>query len=223
MLQPLIPADAEVVVLGDGEFDGTDFQALMRQFGWQYVLRTASNVRMNVYGCEYTIGSMAPMPGELLGVRPAWMTAAEYGPVSILALWEEGNDDPIYLVTNMLNLNEAFAAYKKRAHIETFFSDIKSRGFGIDKSHVSEPGRLMRLLIAACLAYIWVVYLGVCGLEKRWLKCLHRTDRCDLSLFQLGLRLLSRCLKEALPTPDGFLVPLVLPDKPVRQALQRVA
>ncbi|CAA9302256.1 MAG: transposase, IS4 family protein, partial [uncultured Chloroflexia bacterium] len=223
MLQPLIPTDAEVVVLGDGEFDGCDLQALMRQFGWQYVVRTGSNVRMHVYGCDYRTGSMAPTPGELLGVRPAWMTAAQFGPVSILALWEQGNDGPLYLVTNMADLNAAFAAYKKRAHIETFFSDLKSRGFGIDKSHLSEPGRLMRLLIAACLAYIWVVYLGVCSLERRWMKCLHLTDRCDLSLFQLGMRLLTRCLKEALPIPKGFLVPLAPPNKPVRRELQRAA
>ena len=223
MLQPLIPPDAEVIVLGDGEFDGCDLQALMRQFGWQYVVRTASNVQMHVYGCDYRIGSMAPECGELLGVRPAWMTAAQFGPVSILALWESGNDGPLYLVTNMVDLDAAFAAYRKRAHIETFFSDVKSRAFGIDKSHVSDPNRLTRLLIATCLAYMWVVYLGVCALQDGWLKCLHRVDRCDLSLFQLGMRLLTRCLKESLPIPDGFLVPLILPDKPVRRALQCVA
>lgn len=222
-LQPLIPPDAEVIVLGDGEFDGCDFQALMRQFGWQYVLRTAANVRMHVYGREYTIGSMAPTPGELLGVRPAWMTAARYGPVSILALWERGNDAPIYLVTTMLDLDAAFAAYRKRAHIETFFSDQKSRGFSMDTSHVNDPKRLTRLLIASCLAYLWVVYLGVCVLRDGWLQRLHRKDRCDLSLFRLGLRLLARCLKDAIPIPDGFLVPHVLPDKPVRQALRCVA
>lgn len=223
LLQPLIPVHAEVVVLGDGEFDGTDLQALMRQFGWQYVVRTASNVSMWVYGSDYHVGSMAPIRGELLGVRPAWVTAARYGPVSVLALWETEYEEAVYLVTNMLDLNRAFELYRKRAHIETFFSDIKSRGFGIDKSHVSEPLRLTRLLIAACLAYMWLVYLGVCGLEKSWLKRLHRTDRCDLSLFQLGRRLLAHCLKEGRMIPKGFLVPLRLPDKPLRQAQRHVA
>lgn len=222
-LQPLVPPAAEVIVLGDGEFDGCDFQALMRQFGWQYVVRTASNVSMRVYGYDYTVGSMAPERGELLGVRPAWMTAARYGPVSILALWEQGNDAPLYLVTNMADVDAAFTAYRKRAHIETFFSDQKSRGFNIDRSHVSDPNRLMRLLIASCLAYLWVVYLGVCVLRDGWLKVLHRKERCDLSLFQLGLRLLARCLKDALPIPDGFLVPHVLPDKAVRQSIRVAA
>jgi hypothetical protein len=42
------------------------------------------------------------------------------------------------------------------------------------------------------------------------MQLLHRQDRCDLSLFRLGLRLLARCLKDDLPLPDGFLVPTAL-------------
>ena len=222
-LQPLVPETAEVVVLGDGEFDGTDLQALLRAFGWQYVCRTAPNLLMTVYGQERQIGAMAPVRGELLAVRPAWMTAEQYGPVSILAIWEAAYDEPFYLVTNMLDLDVALAAYRKRAHIETFFSDQKSRGFRLHKSHVSEPARLMRLLIASCLAYIWLVYLGVCALRDGWLQRLHRQDRCDLSLFRLGVRLLARCLKDHLPIPQGLLVPAVFPSKPSRKALRQAA
>ena len=178
---------------------------------------------MTVYGAERCIGAMAPTRGELLAVRPAWMTAEQYGPVSILAIWEAAYDEPIYLVTNMLDLDAALAAYRKRATIETFFSDQKSRGFQLHKSHLSEPARLTRLLIASCLAYIWLVYLGVCALRDGWLKRLHRQDRCDLSLFRLGMRLLARCLKDHLPIPAGLLVPAIFPRKPVRKALNQAA
>ena len=37
----LIPAGADVVVLGDGEFDGTDWLSTIRKLGWNYVCRTA--------------------------------------------------------------------------------------------------------------------------------------------------------------------------------------
>jgi len=47
---------------------------------------------------------------------------------------------------------EAWRYYQKRFRIETFFSDQQSRGFHIHKSHISDPQRLSRLLIAACLA-----------------------------------------------------------------------
>jgi hypothetical protein len=67
------------------------------------------------------------------------------------------------------------------------------------------------------------VYLGVCALGNGWLKRLHRQDRCDLSLFRLGLRLLARCLKDTIPIPPGFLVPAVLPSKPGSQALKHAA
>ena len=99
---------------------------------------------MTVYGKQRPIGNLAPERGELLALRPAWITAAEYGPVSILAIWEATYDTPIYLVTNMADLEAALAAYRQRAHIETFFSDQKSRGFHLHKSHLSDPQRLAR-------------------------------------------------------------------------------
>lgn len=222
-LAPLIPSTAEVTLLGDGEFDGIALQAALRRLHWQYVCRTTPTIGMTVYGRRYRIGDLAPTRGELLAVRPAWMTAAHYGPVSLLAIWEDAYDAPLYLVTNMADLEAALAAYRKRAHIETLFSDQKSRGFQLHRSHLSDPERLTRLLIASCLAYLWLVYLGVCVLRDGWLKRLHRQDRCDLSLFRLGVRLLARCLKDALPIPDGLLVPAVLPAKPVRRTLNHAA
>jgi hypothetical protein len=206
-------------MLGDGEFDGTEFQAALRSMQWAYVSRTSPTLLMTFGDQQFSVGAMAPERGERLGARPVWLTAQEYGPLSVLAIWDEQYDAPIYLVTNMGDLEAAVALYRKRAHIETFFSDQKSRGFQIHKSHMSNPKRLSRLLIASCLAYIWLVYLGVCALCDGWLKHLHRQDRCDLSLFRLGLRLLARCLKDDIPIPEGFLVPVCFPRKLVRQPL----
>ena len=93
---------------------------------------------------------------------------------------------------------EACRYYQKRFLIETFFSDQKSRGFHIHKSHISDPQRLSRLLIAACLAYIWIVYLGSLCEKEGWRSVIHRSDRCDISLFQLGLRLLEHFINENL-------------------------
>jgi hypothetical protein len=88
--------------------------------------------------------------------------------------------------------------------IETFFSDQKSRGFHIHKSRLSDPQRLSRLLIATCLAYIWVVYLGSLCKKDGWQGIIHRRKRCDLSLFQLGIRLLEHFLNEGMPIPVQF-------------------
>jgi hypothetical protein len=220
-VQPLLPPAATVIFLGDGEFDGVDLQADLRRYGWGYVCRTATSILITAYGVEFAVGAVAPGLGEALAVTPAWMTAARYGPISLLAIWEPPAEHPLYLITNLSDLDAAVAHYRQRAHIETFFSDQKSRGFHLHQSHLRDPARLGRLVIAACLAYLWVVYLGVCARRDNWLALIHRPDRCDLSLFRLGLRLLARCLKDALP--EGFLVPAAVPQAPVRRWMIRAA
>ena len=127
-----------------------------------------------------------------------------YGPVLAIAAWDRKYAEPIYLVSNMALLDEACYWYDKRFRIETFFSDQKSRGTQLDKSHISDPVRLSRLMIAACLAYIWIVFLGELSILEGWIKIIHRTDRCDLSLFQLGLCLPEHFLNEDLPIPVEF-------------------
>jgi hypothetical protein len=93
---------------------------------------------------------------------------------------------------------------EKRFRIETFFADQKSRGFPMHTSHMSDVQRLSRLFIAACLAYIWVVYLGSVGAKEQWRHIIHRRTRCDVSLFQLGLRFLEYLLNEEMAIPVQF-------------------
>jgi hypothetical protein len=221
-VREIMPPHASVIFLGDGEFDGVDLQADLRAYDWQYVCRTAATILVSACGVRFHVGDLGPPQGECLAVTPAWMTAEQYGPVSIVALWEQAYKQPLYLVTNLVDLDLAVQLYKVRPHIETFFSDQKSRGFQIHKSHLSDPKRLSRLLIASCLAYLWLVYLGVCAVHPDWMQLLHRQDRCDLSLFRLGLRLLARCLKDHIPMPEGFLVPLALP-MPLIRTFQKQA
>ena len=69
---------------------------------------------------------------------------------------------------------------------------------------ISDPDRLAQLMIAACLTYIWIIYLGNLSIQQGWSKIIHRTDRCYLSLFQLGLRLLDYFLNQDIKTPVAF-------------------
>jgi hypothetical protein len=134
-------------------------------------------------------------------------TAAGYGPLLAVAAWREGCKEPIYLVSNLDLAEEALYWYQKRYGIETFFSDQKSRGFHLHQSHLSDPKRLARLMIAACLAYVWLVFLGRTAQKQGWMKAIHREKRCDLSLFQLGIALLNYLLLHSFSIPANFLAP----------------
>jgi hypothetical protein len=206
VIRDLIPEGTEVVFLGDGEFDGVGLQETLNDAGWLYACRTSASTTATWQGETLALEELgwSLKAGKLIELQEVDFTQDAYGPVMVLCGWAKGEAEPLYLVSNMESAEEALYYDKKRFRIETFFSDQKSRGFHIHKSHLSDPQRLSRLLIATCLAYIWVVYLGSLCKKDGWQRIIHRGKRCDLSLFQLGLRLLEHFLNEELPIPVQF-------------------
>jgi len=206
LISGLLPSGAQVVLLGDGEFDGTRLQHTLQQAGWSYACRTATSTVATWAGETFRLNALGSClkPGRLIELKEVHYTREAYGPIMVLCCWAKGYQGPLYLVSNMATAEEACRLYEKRFRIETFFSDQKSRGFHIHKSHISDVQRLSRLLIAACLAYIWIVYLGSVCEKDQWRPIIHRRKRCDLSLFQLGLRFLEHLLNEELFIPVQF-------------------
>lgn len=204
---PLIPDTATVIVLGDGEFDGVDWLDQIETWGWFYVCRTGQNSILREDGYRFSFADWGAESGTCHSLAEVAFTDACYGPLTAIAWWREDCQEPLYLVTNLELVQEACHYYQQRFIIETFFSDQKSRGFHLHKSHLSDPQRLARLLIAACLAYIWMIYLGVLAQPDPIRRLIHRTHRCDLSLFQLGLALLEHWLNHDQPIQVAFAVP----------------
>ena len=207
----ILPKGCQVVFLGDGEFDGIDLQAALAKLGWKYVVRTAKNTIVFDDQDEFSLKDVGLTRGELLEIPDVELTRSRYGLVTVLIWWDQAYDKPIYLVTNMACSEEACAYYRRRFRIETFFSDQKSRGFNLHKSHQADTTRLKRLLIPACLAYIWMIFLGeMVEQDTAVMKQIHRADRCDLSLFQLGLRYLEYLLNYDLRIPIDFILPGIM-------------
>jgi hypothetical protein len=210
-LRCVLPADVDVILLGDGEFDSVELQSFLQDVGWSYVCRTAKNTLVQLDDEWLRLDEVDLWRGGCLPFYEVAFTQQAYGPVLAIAWWRADCADPIYLVTNLDVMEEACRWYRKRMKIETFFSDQKSRGFQLQKSHIADPKRLARVMIAACLAYIWIIYLGVLCRNDGWVHQIHRTDRCDLSLFQLGLDLLEHFLNENLPILFGLRLPARIP------------
>lgn len=210
-VRTLLPEACEVVFLGDGEFDSVALQSYLHDLpNWDYVTRTAKNTQLYLDGDETTYAEEAAFlsPGDICSLPDARFSQQAFGPVHAVIHWGKEYEDPLFLVTSLELAEEAAHWYRLRMRIETFFSDQKSRGFGLDKSHISDPERLFRLLIPACLAYIWMIYLGVQAHLRDMVPITHRADRCDLSLFQLGLDYLHYFLEEDLSIDVSFSLPI---------------
>jgi DDE family transposase len=172
-LRPLIPESTkQVVLLGDGEFDGIGLQQTLSDFGWKYVSRTSYNIKIYVNDEPFQVDSLSvALPqGSYRHLNDCTITKKKYGPVTVIAWWGDDNDEPIFLVTNFRSGLKACQYYAKRFTIETFFSDQKSRGFNIDKSHLSSPQRLTRLMYASCLAYLWIIFFWYLSIGDRFVQ-----------------------------------------------------
>ena len=152
LVRGLIPAGAQVVLLGDGEFDGTGLQHTLQHASWSYVCRTGNHLTASWDGETFRLATLGACrkPGTLIALSAVLFSREEYGPIMLICGWAKGYKAPLYLVSNMASAEEACRFYAKRFRIETFLSDQKSRGFHIHKSPMSDPQRLSRLFIAAC-------------------------------------------------------------------------
>ena len=144
--------------------------------GWHFVCRTAKNVILSQADWPdetFPLSSLDLQPGEEVELSEHLFTEQGLGPVLVGAVWEQAQREPLFLVTNLDFLAEARLWYRKRVGIETFFSDQKSRGFYLCHSHLSQPERLSRLLMATSLAYYWMVCLGAAVVRHGWQALIH--------------------------------------------------
>lgn len=187
-LSELVPQSCRVVITGDGEFDGCDWQQDILNLNWDYVLRTGKNATITEENWdEVKAGNICIEQGTHLFFEEIEFTKKKQ--VTNLFIWHgKGHEKPLYLVTNLDYGKEIKSFYKKRFKIEPFFRDQKSKGFNIHKSGLSHPKRLERLLMATCLAYILCIMASTKAYKSVFYTEISTSDSKALSLFQLGYR-----------------------------------
>jgi len=196
---PLLPPESEVILLGDAEYDTTEMIVWVQEnTSWSYVLRTAPQIHVCEDQNGQPIGKYSLAKGQVFLRSQVGFTQQATVSLNLVGWWGSRHKEPIYLVTNLNNAYQTCRYYRRRFQIETFFSDQKSRGFHIHKSHLSDPVRLSRMMIAACLAYVWMICQGLWVIASNNTGLIDRTDRIDKSLFRLGLDWIKFALKRNL-------------------------
>lgn len=188
LVLPLIPTQANVVLLGDAEYDTVEMLTWIKEnSNWHYVIRTDPRTKLTKGDKLFRVRDLLIGEGWRSIARQVLFTARCFGPIQVVAWFEKPHKKPLYLISSLEDTDEICTAYAKRFKLETLFSDQKSRGFHIDKSHLSDPKRLTRLLLAAALTYIWMIYLGIEIVQDESRRSfIDRTHRSDKSLFRLG-------------------------------------
>ncbi len=208
-VQPLLPEGSEVILLGDAEYDTTEMLLWMQKnTTWKYVLRTAPQIYVQTSTETQPLRDYPLSQGQLFSLSQVGFTQDATVTLNAIGWWGVDYKEPIFLITNLEDAEAACRYYRRRFRIETFFSDQKSRGFHIHKSHLADPDRVCCLLIAASLAYIWMIAQGLCVLAEGKLALIDRGNRRDKSLFRLGLDWIKYALKHSMDFQPIFLFTL---------------
>jgi hypothetical protein len=110
-------------------------------------------------------------------------------------LWEEDQDEPWCLATNLPTLNGEEYAF--RVWQEESFRDLKSGGWQWQKSLTRNPEITERRLLAMVLAYTWCVTLGLLftSMKKKVRQAVdYIRGRRKYCVFRMGLRFFKRYL-----------------------------
>jgi hypothetical protein len=196
----LLPPDTPVLLVGDSEFGLVKVIRQLERWKWRYVLRQRGYNLVKLVGQSWQhFDGLVQRPGQSLWLGPGRLTEKHAYPAHFLAHWQKGEEKPWLLVTNLPTKTAALRAYRRRMWIEELYGDLKSNGFDLERSHLRHFARLSRLTLAAALLYVWLISTGARAIKNGQRHLVDRKDRRDLSVFQIGLRLIKRWLKNGSP------------------------
>jgi hypothetical protein len=204
-VRTLLPSNVDVVVVGDSEFESGELQAQLEQWGWSYALRQKPStlVARAEQSDWLAFRALVTQPGQSVWVSAGRLSERHHREVNLLAHWALGEDEPWLLATNLPTKRATLQAYRCRAWLDEMFGDLKGHGFDLEASHLRHGVRLSRLTLAVVLVYTWLVSTGVRVIKQGRRSLVDRNERRDISIFQIGLRWIERCLTNT----DPFTMP----------------
>lgn len=208
-IRTLLPEDIPVKLVGDSEFRAGELWKQLEAWGWGYVLRLIETYQFRSTQQEpwQPIGDLVSQPGQKVWQEQVYLTMKHEHRANVLAYWQIGEKWPWLLATNLTSPEMTLKAYRRRMWVEEMFGDWKRHGFDFQSTHVRHPERLSVLTLAIVLLYSWLIFRGVHIIKNGDRSWVDRSDRRDLSVFQVGLRWIERCLTNQFPFSVSFLLP----------------
>ena len=207
-VRSLLPKGIAVLLVGDCEFGAVEVLQQLERWHWDYVMRQKG--RTHICPCNQTewrdFGSWVRKPGRKVWLGEGYLTQSKIFPVNLLIYWKDGETEPWCLATNLPDQQMTLQAYTRRMWIEEMFGDIKSHGFDLENTMLRHAERLSRLTLAVALLYVWSISIGAKTIRNGQRALVDRKDRCDLSVFQIGLRFIERQLTNAFPVQISLCV-----------------
>lgn len=196
-VRPLLKEASEVRLFGDSAFGNVPLMRYSMAQGWDFVLRTTGE-RL-VFSGALPWQKIIEMPlaeGQTRFIGPIRFTRKhELEGVALVMHWDEGEEEPWYLITSGEACWEAVRAYSVRMWTEELYGDLKGHGFDLEATHLEDSERIARLVLGVALTYVWLIALGSSVVKRGLRHLVDRKDRRDKSYFRIGWDFLERRLR----------------------------
>ncbi|MEZ5428896.1 MAG: IS4 family transposase [Pyrinomonadaceae bacterium] len=122
---------------------------------------------------------------ELRGKRRLWTEAV------FVAVCRKADGDQVLVISSEQS-GRILLEYGERWKIETLFGILKTRGFRLEDTHLTEVERIAKLLSLLTMAVSWAMLAGELEVQTTPLKT-KKHGRLEKSLFRLGFETLRNC------------------------------
>lgn len=113
----------------------------------------------------------------------------------------ESDERFLILATSRVDPEKATTLYRQRWEIETMFAALKSQGYRLEKTHLTAPDRIRRLVGLLALAFCWTHLIGERRARRHGPPREKSHGRRQRSLFRYGLDWIRGILTT--PEPQG--------------------
>lgn len=202
----LLQETKRVTFLADRGFRDRDWARKCTTLKWDYIIRIANNTvitfadgrQLTAEQLHIPKGQRRYLPNVRITLEADWLC-------NLAITWTRATStcpaELCIVMTNRYPDGWVLRHYLKRMHIEESFRDDKSGGFDLHASHLTDPKRLDTLLLALAVAVLWIYELGERVLVDEKRSDIDPAYKRQLSIFQLGWRLLRRLISCAEPPP----------------------
>jgi hypothetical protein len=127
--------------------------------GWTFLFRVTKQSKIVLpTGEAVCFYDQVSAPGQCYSASGLVFKRRGHIPGHVRVLWGQDSHDRWALVTNDPQLTGW--EYAQRMWIEAAFRDLKSHGWQVEASSLTDPERMARLWIVLVVAYAWMLLLG---------------------------------------------------------------
>ncbi|MGH7428553.1 MAG: IS4 family transposase [Candidatus Methylomirabilaceae bacterium] len=164
----VLPAGVRVTVLADRGFGDQQLYAVLRDFGFDFIVRFRGNVTVESRtGETRPAQDWVPTTGTVRQLRGARVTQDRTPLDLVVCVQARGMQAPWCLAVGSATLTgtQAVRLYGRRFTIEEAFRDVKDPryGLGLSTTHIGDPRRRDRLLLICAMAMTLLTVLGRAG------------------------------------------------------------